>query len=174
MRRLICAVVFRIWQKPVLSWCGSYVPSFIPVLAQRGIFKDQCFINYLKYLQYWKEPVYAKYLKYVYWKEYQAEQKIRCMDVTSGKVLTTFVPTEDRTHDLPYKNPTLYCIAIKAGLFRRAVQVCFIPNSTTYFFTCYIHGEIWKQIDLNVWHLTLLRSYPDIGFEFVGLSSSLR
>lgn len=34
------------------------------VLAQRGYFKDQAFINYLKYLQYWKEPEYAKYLMY--------------------------------------------------------------------------------------------------------------
>lgn len=33
------------------------------VLAQRGYFKEQNFINYLKYLQYWKEPDYAKYLK---------------------------------------------------------------------------------------------------------------
>lgn len=33
------------------------------VLAQRGYFKDQAFINYLKYLQYWKEPEYAKFLK---------------------------------------------------------------------------------------------------------------
>lgn len=34
------------------------------VLAQRGYFKDAAFINYLKYLLYWKEPEYARYLKY--------------------------------------------------------------------------------------------------------------
>ncbi|XP_033729920.1 mediator of RNA polymerase II transcription subunit 31-like, partial [Pecten maximus] len=34
------------------------------VLAQRGFFKQEEFINYLKYLQYWKEPKYAKFLKY--------------------------------------------------------------------------------------------------------------
>ncbi|XP_052247459.1 mediator of RNA polymerase II transcription subunit 31-like isoform X2 [Dreissena polymorpha] len=34
------------------------------VLAQRGYFKSNNFVNYLKYLQYWKEPMYAKYLKY--------------------------------------------------------------------------------------------------------------
>lgn len=33
------------------------------VLAQRGYFKDQSFINYLKYLLYWKEPDYAKFIK---------------------------------------------------------------------------------------------------------------
>lgn len=33
------------------------------VLAQRGYFKDQAFVNYLKYLLYWKEPDYAKFIK---------------------------------------------------------------------------------------------------------------
>lgn len=37
--------------------------SFL-VIAQRGFFKDSAFINYLKYLLYWKEPEYARYLKY--------------------------------------------------------------------------------------------------------------
>lgn len=36
----------------------------VVVLAQRGFFKDSTFINYLKYLLYWKEPDYAKFLKY--------------------------------------------------------------------------------------------------------------
>lgn len=34
------------------------------VLAQRGYLKEQTFVNYLKYLQYWREPEYARYLKY--------------------------------------------------------------------------------------------------------------
>lgn len=38
--------------------------NLFSVLAQRGFFKDTAFINYLKYLQYWKEPEYARYLKY--------------------------------------------------------------------------------------------------------------
>ena len=33
------------------------------VLAQRGYLKEQPFINYLKYLLYWKKPEYAKFLK---------------------------------------------------------------------------------------------------------------
>lgn len=37
---------------------------FLAVIAQRGYFKDQTFINYLKYLLYWKEPEYARYIKY--------------------------------------------------------------------------------------------------------------
>lgn len=36
----------------------------LPVIAQRGYFKDQAFINYLKYLLYWKEPEYARFIKY--------------------------------------------------------------------------------------------------------------
>ncbi|XP_014254577.1 mediator of RNA polymerase II transcription subunit 31 [Cimex lectularius] len=39
-------------------------PNYLNFLAQRGYFKDQAFINYLKYLLYWKEPQYAHCLKY--------------------------------------------------------------------------------------------------------------
>jgi len=39
-------------------------PNYLNFLAQRGHFREATFINYLKYLQYWKEPEYAKYLKY--------------------------------------------------------------------------------------------------------------
>ena len=35
------------------------------VLAQRGYFKKPCFVNYLKYLLYWKQPEYAKFLMWV-------------------------------------------------------------------------------------------------------------
>ena len=40
----------------------NYSLSFL-VLAQRGYFKDKSFVNYISYLQYWKRPEYAKYLK---------------------------------------------------------------------------------------------------------------
>lgn len=33
------------------------------VLAQRGYLREKPFVNYLKYLLYWKEPEYAKFLK---------------------------------------------------------------------------------------------------------------
>jgi len=39
-------------------------PNYLNFLAQRGVFKEQTFINYIKYLLYWKQPEYAKYLKY--------------------------------------------------------------------------------------------------------------
>ncbi|XP_076670292.1 mediator complex subunit 31 isoform X3 [Andrena cerasifolii] len=31
-------------------------PNYLNFLAQRGYFKDATFVNYLKYLLYWKEP----------------------------------------------------------------------------------------------------------------------
>jgi hypothetical protein len=31
-------------------------------LAQQQYFKSEEFMNYLKYLQYWKEPQYAKFI----------------------------------------------------------------------------------------------------------------
>ncbi|KAF2356536.1 Mediator complex subunit Med31 [Trinorchestia longiramus] len=39
-------------------------PNYIHFLAQRNYFKEQTFVNYLKHLLYWKEPEYAKHLKY--------------------------------------------------------------------------------------------------------------
>lgn len=39
-------------------------PNYLNFLAQRGFFKEQTFVNYLKYLQYWRDPKYARYLKY--------------------------------------------------------------------------------------------------------------
>uniref|UniRef100_A0A8D8YB25 Mediator of RNA polymerase II transcription subunit 31 n=1 Tax=Cacopsylla melanoneura TaxID=428564 RepID=A0A8D8YB25_9HEMI len=39
-------------------------PNYLNFLAQRGYLKDEAFVNYLKYLLYWKEPQYAKFIKY--------------------------------------------------------------------------------------------------------------
>ena len=39
-------------------------PSYLNFLAQRGYFKSETFLNYLKYLMYWKKPEYCKYLMY--------------------------------------------------------------------------------------------------------------
>ncbi len=33
-------------------------------MAQHQFFEDEAFIRYLKYLQYWKQPEYAKYVIY--------------------------------------------------------------------------------------------------------------
>lgn len=54
-------------KRPNLKNNWRHLTSFVfvlAVLAQRGYFKDSTFVNYLKYLLYWKEPEYAKYLKY--------------------------------------------------------------------------------------------------------------
>ena len=48
------------------------------------------------------------------------------------KLPIIFSPAEDRTHDPLHSNQNLYRAAIKSGLYRKAVQVCYIPNTTTY------------------------------------------
>ncbi|KAF5896406.1 Multidrug and toxin extrusion protein 1, partial [Clarias magur] len=39
-------------------------PNYLNFLAQRGYLREKPFVNYLKYLLYWKEPEYAKFLKF--------------------------------------------------------------------------------------------------------------
>ena len=43
-----------------------------------------------------------------------------------------FTPAEDRTRDSLHVNPNLYRAAMKAGLYRKAVQMCCVPNTSTY------------------------------------------
>lgn len=50
------------------------------VLAQRDYFKNPAFINYLKYLLYWKRPEYAIFMKYpqcLHFLELLQEEKFR-------------------------------------------------------------------------------------------------
>ena len=47
-------------------------------------------------------------------------------------MLITFAPVEDRTRHPANAKPTLSNIAIKVGLYRKAVKVCYIPNTTTF------------------------------------------
>ncbi|KAF7725483.1 hypothetical protein EC973_009583 [Apophysomyces ossiformis] len=39
-------------------------PWYLNHLAQQQYFKDEDFIRYLEYLQYWKQPEYAKFVAY--------------------------------------------------------------------------------------------------------------
>uniref|UniRef100_A0A1I8C1L6 Mediator of RNA polymerase II transcription subunit 31 n=1 Tax=Meloidogyne hapla TaxID=6305 RepID=A0A1I8C1L6_MELHA len=39
-------------------------PHYLNYLAQKGYFKEDCFVNYLKYLLYFKWPAYSRTLKY--------------------------------------------------------------------------------------------------------------
>ena len=48
------------------------------------------------------------------------------------KLPIIFTPAEDRTHDPLHAHQSLYHAAIKAGLSRKAVQVCYIPNTNSY------------------------------------------
>lgn len=58
--------VYNIIKMCNLIWRNLFqaITNLISVLAQRGYFKEQTFINYLRYLQYWREPEYARFLKY--------------------------------------------------------------------------------------------------------------
>ncbi|CAI5795162.1 mediator of RNA polymerase II transcription subunit 31 [Podarcis lilfordi] len=68
-RRHITVLVEEPWKLLSSLWrvmilAIAFASSWSWILAQRGFFKDKAFVNYLKYLLYWKEPEYAKYLKY--------------------------------------------------------------------------------------------------------------
>eukprot|EP01103_Thecamoeba_quadrilineata_P001664 TRINITY_DN1150_c0_g1_i3.p1 TRINITY_DN1150_c0_g1~~TRINITY_DN1150_c0_g1_i3.p1 ORF type:complete len:142 (-),score=25.34 TRINITY_DN1150_c0_g1_i3:27-428(-) len=39
-------------------------PLYLHFLVQNRYFQDETFLNYLKYLLYWKDPRYSKYLVY--------------------------------------------------------------------------------------------------------------
>ena len=52
--------------------------------------------------------------------------------VTGENMHNTFCPGRGANQDLLRGSQTLYRVAIKAGLYRKAVQVCIIPNITTY------------------------------------------
>ena len=52
--------------------------------------------------------------------------------VTEEKMLNTFCSGRGSNQDLLRGSQTLYRVAIQAGLYRKAVQVCIIPNITTY------------------------------------------
>ncbi|KAI8842663.1 hypothetical protein HDU78_007037 [Chytriomyces hyalinus] len=41
-------------------------PKYLQFLAQQQYFNDPAFINYLKYLLYWRRPEYAKLIVYPY------------------------------------------------------------------------------------------------------------
>ncbi|KAJ3217130.1 hypothetical protein HDU67_008507 [Dinochytrium kinnereticum] len=41
-------------------------PKYLQFLAQNRYFEDEAFLNYLKYLSYWREPKYSKFIVYPY------------------------------------------------------------------------------------------------------------
>lgn len=68
--RVLCSVHYK--QRLLMNFLFSFYDiqnqlyfNLSTVLAQRGYFKEQSFVNYLKYLLYWKKPEYAKFLKWV-------------------------------------------------------------------------------------------------------------
>ena len=41
-------------------------PAYLHWLAQKNLFEDERFVRYLAYLQYWRQPTYAKCIKHVH------------------------------------------------------------------------------------------------------------
>ena len=66
-------------------------------------------------------------------------------------MLNTFCPGRGSNQDLLRGSQTLYRIAIKAGLYRKAVQVCIIPNITTYTYWDFMlkQGHFSEEIDIR-------------------------
>ena len=41
---------------------GLVTPEYIKYLNRRGYLKDEAFLNYLRYLEYWRKPEFFKLL----------------------------------------------------------------------------------------------------------------
>ena len=54
-------------------------------------------------------------------------------------------PAEDRTRDPPHVKRILYHVTIKAGLYRKAVLVCYIPIPCDTYVTQASVGFLFKQ-----------------------------
>ena len=39
-------------------------PRYLQYLAQHKLLDDECFINYIDYLQYWRDPEYIQYISH--------------------------------------------------------------------------------------------------------------
>ena len=72
-------------------------------------------------------------------------------------MLNNFCPGRGSNQELLPGSLTLYRIAIKAGLYRKAVKVCIIPNITT--LTLDASAVLVKeQFDLDTWGLLELQT----------------
>ena len=85
-------------------------------------------------------------------------------------MLITFCPGRGSNQGLLRANPTLYCVAVKAGLYRKAIQVCIIPSTTTVLPTLLYACETWTVYQrhakrLNHFHLSCLRKLLKIKWQ---------
>ncbi|KAM7231779.1 hypothetical protein CapIbe_016540 [Capra ibex] len=67
-------------------------PNYLNFLAQRGYFKDKAFVNYLKYLLYWKEPEYAKYLNCLHFNTRHIISNLTGITTVSTHWYSSFLP----------------------------------------------------------------------------------
>ena len=42
---------------------GLVAPDYVKYLSRKGYLRDQAFLNYLRYLQYWRKPEFLKLLQ---------------------------------------------------------------------------------------------------------------
>ena len=68
-------------------------------------------------------------------------------------MLHTFCSGRGSNQDLLCGSQTLYRVAIKAGLYRKAVQVCIIPNITTGT-TISLRVALWVVMETMHFHIT--------------------
>ena len=59
-------------------------------------------------------------------------QLFACVSVTGEKMLNTFCPGRGSNQDLLRGSQTLYRVDIKAGAYRKELQMCIIPYITKY------------------------------------------
>ena len=73
-------------------------------------------------------------------------------------MLNTFCPGRGSKQDLMRGRQTLYSVAIKAGLYRKAVQVCIIPNISTNVLFETVHSVLLFPLNIFtdlIWNLLL-------------------
>ncbi|KAI8852267.1 SOH1-domain-containing protein [Chytridium lagenaria] len=70
-------------------------PKYLQFLAQNRYFDDEAFLNYLKYLSYWREPQYAKFIVYPYCLE--------MLDYLQFKAFREAVASENTVHFIHQK-----------------------------------------------------------------------
>lgn len=62
-------------------FCGMHAG-----LAQNKYLEDRAFLNYLKYLEYWRQPKYAQYIRYGSWLDFAGMtvcHTLHCMRVSN-------------------------------------------------------------------------------------------
>ena len=57
-------------------------PYYLHSLAQQNILSQPAFVNFLKYLLYWKEKDYARFIQYVLWRPMSYSVRLICCELS--------------------------------------------------------------------------------------------